>query len=51
MSEDHLVVDKNGEKNNDKPLIYGNTGSTLYIVMASNLPGKFSYKIRKFGLG
>ena len=51
LSDDNLVVDKDGKKNNGKSLIYGNTDSTLYIVMVFHLTGKFSYKIHRSGLG
>ena len=51
LSDDNLVVDKDGEKNNGKSLIYGNTDGTLYIVMVFHLTGKFSYKIHRSGLG
>ena len=51
LSDHDLVVDKDGEKNNGKSLIYGNTDSTLYIVMVFHLTGKFSYEIHRSGLG
>ena len=51
LSDDNLVVDMDGEKNNGKSLIYGNTDSTLYIVMVFHFTRKFSFKIHRSGLG